>query len=101
MKLAFAAWLTSASIASVTKSMNMISTTGRRPGHRGADGGADNGGFGNRRVAHPLGAELFQKPAGDAKRATRLCDILAEQDDRRIGVIASMSARLIAWPNLT
>ncbi len=31
MKRAFAAWLTSASIASVTKSMNMISTTGLSP----------------------------------------------------------------------
>lgn len=31
MKRALAAWFTSASIARVTKSMNMISTTGRRP----------------------------------------------------------------------
>ena len=31
MKCAFAAWLTSWSRASVTKSTNMISTTGRRP----------------------------------------------------------------------
>jgi hypothetical protein len=53
-------------------------------GHGDPDGGADNGGFGNRRVAHPLGAELFQEPAGDAERATRLCDILAEQDNRGI-----------------
>ena len=31
MKCAFAAWLTSWSSASVMKSMNMISSTGRRP----------------------------------------------------------------------
>ena len=54
MKCAFAAWLTSWSSASVRKSTNMISTTGRRSRLRRADGDAADRRLADRRVADAL-----------------------------------------------
>jgi hypothetical protein len=61
----------------------MISATGRR--HQGsADGGADDGLLGDRSVPHPL-AEAVAQALGGLERAAGGADILAEEDDMRVG----------------
>ena len=94
MKRAFAAWFTSSSIASVMKSMNMISTTGRSP-----DSAAPT-------AAPQIAASLIgvsrtrsgpnrRKPRGRAERPA-LGDVLAEHEHARVGAHASASVVLIA-----
>ena len=56
-----------------------------QPGHRRAHGGTDDGGFRDRRVAHPVLAISFQQAARHAEGAAGGCDILAEHDHGRIG----------------
>ena len=84
MKCAFAAWLTSWSSASVTKSTNMISTTGRSP-----DCAAP---IATPQIAASLigvlrtrsGAELLGEPRRRAPRAA-FGDVLAEHEHARVG----------------
>ena len=47
----------------------------------GADRGADEPLLGDRRVDHPLLAELLEQPRGDAEGAAERADVLAEQED--------------------
>ena len=84
MKCAFAAPLTSWSSASVMKSMNMISSTGRMPGLRRADRDAGDRGLADRRVDHALGAELLGEPGGRGVRPA-LGDVLAEHEHALVG----------------
>ena len=84
MKCAFAAWLTSWSRASVTKSTNMISTTGPQPGLRRADRDPADRRLADRRVADALGAELLGEPGGRAPRPA-LGDVLAEHEHALVG----------------
>ena len=48
---------------------------------RGADGGADDRVLGQRRVEHPLGAELLGEAVGDLERAAEGADVLADAED--------------------
>src|SRR5579884_3466774 len=76
----FAAWLTICSSERVRKSSYMISTTGRMPAIA-ADPGADDRHLGDRRIAHPLRAELVEQALRDAHRPAHLGDVLAHQED--------------------
>ena len=49
------------------------------------DPGADKGRFGKRRVADALGTELVEQSLGDRIAAAIAPDILAHQEDARIG----------------
>ena len=82
----FAAWLTRLSIGSAMKSPNMISNTGRRPGHRGAVGGAGERQLRDRRVEHAVGPEPLVQVRRRLEHAARRGDVLAEEDDRRIAL---------------
>ncbi len=65
-------------------------------GGRGADGGADEAGLGDRGVQHPIAPELLDEPFGDAHHPAPgvvvaevidrgpAGDVLAEEDDRRV-----------------
>ena len=64
-------------MVSVTKSVDIDFDDRPQAGHGSADGGADDGGFGNRRIAHPLPAELFQKPAVTLNGPPACADVLA------------------------
>jgi hypothetical protein len=50
----------------------MISAMGRRPGHRRAHGRAEDGLFGDRRVAHAQRAELLVEPDSRLEHAAGL-----------------------------
>ena len=54
------------------------------PPHRRADAGADEGGFGERRVAHPLGTELLEQPMAHGVDASVPADVLAHEEHARI-----------------
>ncbi len=84
MKRALAAWLTSSSIAHSAKSAKRISTIGRVPIKRGADGRAHDAGLGDRRVDHALGPELLDQPLVLPEHAAAT-EILAQRPDGRIG----------------
>ena len=51
-----------------------------QPLDRGADRGADDRVLGQRRVEHPLGAELLHEAVGDLERAAEGADVLAEAE---------------------
>ncbi len=53
---------------------------------RHADRGADDAGLGERRVDHAVGAELVEQARGRAEHAAELADVLAEDDDARVGL---------------
>ena len=79
MKWALAAWLTSWSSASVMKSMNMISTTGRRPAWAAPTAIPHTAPSLIGRVAHALAAELLGQALGGQVGAA-LGDVLADHD---------------------
>ena len=76
-----AAWLTICSVASVRKSSYMTSATGRMPCIAAPMAVADERHLGDRRVPHPLRAELVEHPLRDAHRAAHLGDVLAHDED--------------------
>ncbi len=47
----------------------------------GADGRADDGGFGNGRIDDAPGAEVLQKSGGDFEGAAVFADVLADAED--------------------
>src|SRR5690606_13073646 len=53
---------------------------------RKADRGADDAGLGERRVDHPVFAEVLLQPVGDPEDAAELADVLAHQDDLVVGL---------------
>ena len=86
MNRALAAWLTSWSRAMLMKSMIMTSATGRRPGRRGPDRGADDGRLGDRGVPDPIGAVGGGQALGHLRDAAAgVGQVLADQDHVGIG----------------
>jgi hypothetical protein len=61
---------------------------GLEAAERGANGGGNDRGFGNRRIAHALRAESIQQAAGGLERAAGTGNILSQQYDARIGLHA-------------
>ena len=55
------------------------------PAEGEADGGAHDARLGERRVDHPVRAELVEQPVGDAEDAAELADVLPHDHD--LGVI--------------
>ena len=51
---------------------------------RRADRGAQNGGFGDRRVTHALGSEALQQALGHAECAAEHANILADNEHPRV-----------------
>ena len=58
---------------------------GPHSGQRGPHGHAGDCRLGNRGIIHPRGAEPVQQIAGGLERAARRANILADQENRRIG----------------
>jgi hypothetical protein len=56
------------------------------PSDRQADGGADDARLGQRRVDHPLLAEVLLQPVGDPEDAAELADVFAHDDDLVVGL---------------
>ena len=82
------------------KSANWISAIGPQAVDGGADRGADDHRLGQRRVDHPLVAELGPQAVGREEHAALLADVLAEHDrssssrrisSARVSRIASMN----------
>ena len=84
MACALAAWLTSWSSASVTKSMNITSITGRMPDWAAPTATPQMAASRDRRVQHALGAELVGQPGGRAVGAA-LGHVLADHEHARVG----------------
>ncbi len=77
MYFSLAAWLTIWSNATHRKSMNMMSTIGRKPGDCRADAEADDGLLADRGVDHPAFAELGLEPGIGLEHAAEGADVLA------------------------
>src|SRR6185436_11489743 len=54
--------------------------------HRHADRRGDDTAFGDRRIDHPMLAELLLQPVGAAKHAAEVANVLAQYDDRRVAL---------------
>ena len=65
--------------------MYMISAIGRSP-VRGADGRADDGALGQRRIEDPPLSESLLQPCRRAEHAAELPHVLAEQADRGVAI---------------
>ena len=92
MKCAFAAWLTSWSSASVMKSMNMISSTGRSPDWAAPIATPLIAPSLIGVLTHALGAELLGQPRRRGVRAA-LGDVLAEHEHALVGAHRVARAR--------
>ena len=82
MKANLAAWLTIWSMASMAKSTNMISTTGRSPTRAAPTPMPVNAASAIGVSTHPARPELGQQPLGDLEGAAALGDVLAHEEDR-------------------
>ena len=80
------------SIACMAKLKVMNSTIGFRPAEGRADAEAGEAVLGDRRVDHPLGAELLQQALADLVGALVLGDLLAHQEDLFVARISSAMA---------
>ena len=74
-------WLTRLSIASVRKSPNMISITGRSPEIAAPNAAPVERELRDRRVEDALAPVLLVQPGGHGEDATRERHVLAEEDD--------------------
>ena len=84
MNGSFAAWLSSWSRQTPTKSRYMSSTTGRMPGHRRADAEAHDRRLRDRRVAHAV-AEPVAEAAGEAEDVAAGADVDAGDEHPVVG----------------
>ena len=67
---------------------------GPQSGRRRADRAADDGAFGDRRVAHSIRAELIYHSGADTEAAAERADVFAEQYD--VGVFTHPYAHALA-----
>src|SRR5690606_22018272 len=59
---------------------------GPQAGHRGAEGGTDDGGLADRRVTHARGPEPFPQLRGGPEGPARRADVLPHDDDGRVAL---------------
>ena len=71
--------------AGKTNPSNWISHHRPVPAHRQTDRGADDPGLGQRRVQHPVLAEVLLQTVGDPEDAAQPADVLPHDED--LGVV--------------
>ena len=84
MNGSFAAWLSSWSRQTPTKSRYISSTTGRMPGHRRADAEAHDRGLRDRRVADAVAEPVVEAP-GEAEHVAAGADVDARDEHPLVG----------------